>query len=179
MVTEDERRSGLAEFRYVIRPNCALSCAQAVAVFCACVVSTLAAGLVFLTLGAPLVLPFYGLEMAVLGAALYASMLSGSRQEVVVIGPDVVTVEQGRRRPVRRHEFHRLWAQVVLQGPSRGRGRLALRSHGREVEIGAFLTEDERIALGRELALRVPLRGGSAPVGVQPQVGGCETVNND
>lgn len=165
MVIEDEHRPGLAEFRYVIRPNCALSWAQAVAVFCACVFSTLAAGLAFLSLGAPLVLPFYGLEMAVLGAALYASMLSGSRQEVVVIGPETVVVEQGSRRPERRYEFHRLWAQVVLQRPSRGRGRLALRSHGREVEIGAFLTDDERFALGRELALRVPLGGGPAVAG--------------
>ena len=49
------------------------------------------------------------------------------------------------RGEVSRHEFNRYWAQVVLQPGGRGRqALLALRSHGRQVEFGRHLTEEQR-----------------------------------
>ena len=39
----------------------------------------------------------------------------------------------------------------VLLEPGNGRQRLLLSSHGRELEIGAFLAEQERVELSRKL----------------------------
>ena len=75
--------------------------------------------------------------------------------EVVVVGPErLEIVRMGRSAPV--VQFHPYWARVSLQ-PGNWRGapsRLVVRSHGREVEIGAFLSEAERSDLaGRLTAL--------------------------
>ena len=49
--------------------------------------------------------------------------------------------------------FHPYWVKVRIEpGPWRGwPSRLLIGSHGREVEIGAFLNEDERQALAQRL----------------------------
>ena len=68
--------------------------------------------------------------------------------------------------------FHPYWAKVRLEpGPHRGwPGKLLIGSHGRDIEIGAFLNEQER----RELAQRITEllrdmqdRGGSQDTSVQ------------
>jgi uncharacterized membrane protein len=53
--------------------------------------------------------------------------------------------------PVR---FHPYWARLSLQpGPWRGApSRLLVRSHGRQVEIGAFLNDEERRDLAQRLS---------------------------
>lgn len=157
MVIAEEERRGVVFCRYVVRPNRSLTWAQAAAFFGVCTLVSLGIGVAFHLRGLPLVLPFSGLEMLALGAALYVSVRRGSRLEVISIGADRVTVERGYRRPREVQHLPRAWIQVVLESPpSRWYpSRLKLRSHGREVEIGAFLTEDERQALGRELARRV------------------------
>jgi uncharacterized membrane protein len=51
-------------------------------------------------------------------------------------------------------QFHPYWARLVLQ-PGRWRGwpsRLLVCSHGREVEIGAFLHDGERRILAQKLS---------------------------
>jgi uncharacterized membrane protein len=50
--------------------------------------------------------------------------------------------------------FHPYWARLSLQ-PGRWRNapsRLLVRSHGREVEIGAFLNDEERRSLAQRLS---------------------------
>jgi len=63
-------------------------------------------------------------------------------------------VEKGRRYPENQCTLARVWARVVLERcpkqwyPS----RLLIRSHGRAVEVGTFLNEEERRRLAEELA---------------------------
>ncbi len=108
----------------------------------------------FYVTGLWLVLPFSGLEMLALGAALYAGAWRGERCEVISISERAVAVEKGRRCPDERHEFQRGWAHVILQSSTNNwyPSRLLIRSHGREVEVGAFLNEQERQGLAEELA---------------------------
>jgi uncharacterized membrane protein len=72
-------------------------------------------------------------------------------------------------------QFHPYWTKVRLeQGRHRGwPGRLLIGSHGREIEIGAFLNDEER----RELAQRITgllrdaqARGGPQDTSVQGDV---------
>jgi Integral membrane protein (DUF2244) len=56
-------------------------------------------------------------------------------------------------------EFNRYWAQAVFSpAPGRPGGKLAIRSHGREVEIGIYLTAAQRAAAARQLRERLNIR---------------------
>jgi len=114
-----------------------------------CAVSSCIA-LAFAAFGAWPVLPFAGIEMAVLyGAFRYIDWHAGDYESLEING-DRVRIEFREGRAVRQVEFNRHWAQVVM-GEGSGRGRLALRSHGREVEFGCHLTNEERERVAQEL----------------------------
>ena len=93
--------------------------------------------------------PLFALiESFVLAFALGAAWRAGSRGERIVIDPDSLEVRSvPGRRPVR---FQRYWVRVRLVQGDR-RQRLVLASHGKELEIGAFLGEEERIELSKKL----------------------------
>ena len=102
----------------------------------------------FAALGAWLILPFAGLEMLVLFWAFHHVERHATDYERIAITGNKVSIEIREVGRARHHEFSRYWAQVVV---SRDGARLALRSHGREVEIGRHLNEGQRLALAREI----------------------------
>lgn len=65
---------------------------------------------------------------------------------------DRVVIERWVRGSVYEFEFNRHWAWLVISEP-RGteRGRLALRSHDKEVEIGILLSDEQLSATARRL----------------------------
>jgi len=102
----------------------------------------------FAALGAWLILPFAGLEMLVLYWAFHHVERHATDYERIAITGNKVSIEIREVGRARHHELSRYWAQVVV---SRDGARLALRSHGREVEIGRHLDEGQRLALAREI----------------------------
>ncbi|MCB1802938.1 MAG: DUF2244 domain-containing protein [Gammaproteobacteria bacterium] len=147
--------------RVVIRPNRSLSWHQSMLFLAAISVPLLLIAVVLATRGFWLVLPFAGLELLALYAAMYVVSHAARRCEVVSIGERLVTVEKGRDRgrcgdsggPQERIEFARGWVRVEL---SRARSRwypqkLWLGASGRRVEIAEFLAEDEKVELAAEL----------------------------
>ena len=107
----------------------------------------------FFTQGLTLILPFAGLELLALGVVLYISAWRSNIKEVVNVTEEKIRIEIGRNAPEKTYELDKTWAKVVLERswnnwyPS----RLLLRSHGRQIEIGKFLNEQERQCLGAEL----------------------------
>ncbi len=99
------------------------------------------------------VLPFAGLELFALGAAFYLCLSRSRWCEIVSVDADVVRVEKGRRHAEERWECPSIWARVLLEKspiawyPT----RLMIAYQGRRVEIGRFLSEDERAALAGAL----------------------------
>lgn len=138
---------------FVIQPNCSMSWQGQVLAFIFIGSVTLGVGVVCLLVGLPLVLPFSGLEVSALAAALYLSTRRGNIREVLTIDERAIAVESGRRVPEQREEFQRYWARVVLERSRNSwyPSRLLLRSHGRQVEVGRFLNEQERQGLALEL----------------------------
>jgi len=106
-------------------------------------------------------LPFLVFALVALYVAIERSYASGRLTETLRLWPDLVTVE--RREPggaVRRWHAHPAWVRLRLieeAGPVEQ--YLTLAGNGREIELGAFLSPEERVALHRDLeqALR-PLR---------------------
>ncbi len=138
---------------YVIRPNQAISWRTLICLYLIIFAVSMAIGLSFFMTGLTYVLPFSGLEMLALGAALYVTAHRGGVQEVIIIGTETITVESGRQVPESHEEFSRAWANVVLERSwnSWYPSRLLIRSHGRQLEIGRFLNEQERQGLALEL----------------------------
>ena len=107
----------------------------------------------FFTQGLTLILPFAGLELLALGVVLYISAWRSNIKEVVNVTEEKIRIEIGRNAPEKTYELDKAWAKVVLERswnnwyPS----RLLLRSHGRQLEIGKFLNEQERQCLEVEL----------------------------
>jgi uncharacterized membrane protein len=151
VVTHDKPRANCAHF--VITPNSSLSWrGNQLFLVVISAVSFSIAGM-FAAQGMWLVLPFAGLEMLVLAVALHRCCARSRWQEVISIRGRRVRVAVGTDRPERWCTFDRSWARVILaQAKTRGYpSRLLIRSHGREVEIGACLIEEERQRLAAAL----------------------------
>ncbi len=114
---------------------------------------TLVIGIAFYSIGLKLILPFSGLDVLLLGTAFYLCARRGSIKQVVHIDPDGITVECGREGPETTHIFKRAWARAELERSwnSWYPSRLLLRSHGKQLELGDFLNEQERQGLALEL----------------------------
>ena len=137
-----------AGFERVARRNNSLSSTGRILVFAFLFIVSVGIAGAFATLGAWLILPFAGLEMLGLYWAFRYVDRHAADYERIEIAGDRVRVEQFEAGRAVSYEFNRCWAQVVA-GP--GGARLAFRSHGREVEIGRHVNDDERLALAREL----------------------------
>lgn len=141
---------------FVVMPNQAMSWQGLVRAYTGIAAVALMVALYFYFLGLPLVLPFSGLELFCLGAVLYITAWNSDWREIITVNDESVSVQTGRHEPVSHCEFQRHWAKVVLL---RSRGwypsRLLLRSHGRQVEIGRFLNEQERQGLAEILSAAI------------------------
>ena len=111
-------------------------------------------------LGTPLLwvlLPFPVLAVAGIWAALRRNQRDTEIIEDLTLAPDrMALVRHGPRGRRQEWEANPHWVQVMLH-PTGGPvpQYLTLRGNGREVELGAFLSEEERIALRRELQQRL------------------------
>jgi len=142
-----------APLRIEICPHCSLSVRAALLFFGSlCLVSFTIAGLLARQGFWP-ILPFSGLEMLLLGWALKASMERRHQRQTITVTDDDVSVELQDREPAVQLVFPRHWAQVKLRRPASRLhpSRLTIESHGRQCELGSFLTEEER----RGLAVRL------------------------
>lgn len=124
-------------------------------------------GVAFIAIGAWPVFSFLGLEFALLFGALRWNHHAGQMFESIDLTERSLTVERvnpwGRRRS---WSFQPHWMQVNVDDPPRPESRLELRSHGRALVIGAFLTPEERLEVAEALRTslaRLTLQGTRAP----------------
>jgi uncharacterized membrane protein len=156
----DERRIELA-------PNCSLTNRQAVHFFTLTCAMAFGFALVLALKGFWPVLPFAGLEMAVLGFALKASLARGRTRQIISVSEDEVRIETRGIRGCRSEVvFPRHWAQVKLRAdfvrshPS----HLTIESMGRACEVGQFLTEEDRRFLAKRLSALIGRVSESPPL---------------
>lgn len=138
---------------FELRPNAGLYWRQTLIIFLMLSAVCLGIAIAFAFAGFWPILPFAGLEIMALGAALYVSARRGNYREVIRVTPSRVLVEKGWRHPEQAWEFQRAWCEVELQrSPLRWYpARLIIRSGVEQVECGAFLTDEERETLAEEL----------------------------
>lgn len=105
----------------------------------------------FAMAGAWLIIPFAGVEIAALGTAACMILRRAGDFERLAFSGDRILIEVRERGLARQFEFHRSWARLVT-GET---GSVALRSHGRTVEIGRYCCAEGRRALALELRGRL------------------------
>ena len=145
-------------FAYTARRNNSLTSSGRLLVFGSILAVSLGIALAFTILhGAWPLLPFAGAEMLGLFFAFrHVERHAGDYERVTIErGRLVVEVFDGSRRY--RHEFSSYWARLIVANEVR-QCRLAIRSHGREIEVGRHLDACGRRALARQL--RRELTGG-------------------
>jgi uncharacterized membrane protein len=135
-----------------LAPHCSLTPRGALLFFGLVAFATFGVACVFTVLGFWPVLPFAGAEMLLLGWALKGSMDRRFDRESIDISENEIVVEYARGTP-QRVVFPRHWARVKIRRPKSAlhRSQLVIESRGRAVELGKFLTEEERRQLAAEL----------------------------
>lgn len=135
----------------VIRPGFAVDWPQTVRVFLGMAGVTLGIGVAFTVMGYWPILPFAGVEVTALGAALYASARRSLDVQVLRLDADWLRIEKGRRRPEHCWRFQRAWCEVVADSTPGRELRVFIRSRGEAVEVGEFLDSEARAGLAEEL----------------------------
>jgi uncharacterized membrane protein len=137
----------------VLVPHRSLSVRGARWFFVSLCIPSLGIALLMTALGYWPILPFAGLELLAVGAALSINMRRRADTQQIVITGNAVAIDSHRGGRIVHYEFSRHWAQVKLRRakspwhPS----RLTVESHGRACELGSFLTEEDRCALAGRL----------------------------
>ena len=110
------------------------------------------AGLAFFLSGAWPVVGFLGLDVLLVWAAFRLNYRAARQYERLVLTRESLAVERVTHHGERRSwSFQPAWVRVDIAEPAEPDTPLELRSHGRRLSIGSFLSAEERVALARAL----------------------------
>ena len=114
---------------------------------------TLAIGVAFALAGLWLILPFAGLEVMALVWVVYCVAHKCHRIEVIRIDQDKLWVERGYRRPQSSWQSERFWTRMLVPRQEKPWQplRVFLRGRNEQIEIGAFLNDEDKRVLINEL----------------------------
>ena len=134
----------------VLYPARSLAPAGFYALMAAIVALSIAIGVGFMLVGAWPVAGFLGLDVLLVYLAFCWNYREGRRAELIRLDREGLCVRQiGPDGRAREWRFEPYWVRVTIdEGHDR---RLLLRSHGRALALGTFLTAEERVELARAL----------------------------
>lgn len=107
----------------------------------------------FAVQGLWLIFPFSGLEISLLIFCLYVRLKANIATEVITFDQHNVVIERGYRYAEKSWKYHRLWAKVFVKPPLfyGHPKRVYIRSHGKQLELGAFLNKKDKDCLIKDL----------------------------
>jgi uncharacterized membrane protein len=141
-----------APFHAVLYPNRSLGRLGFYALMSAIVLVSAGVGAGFVLVGAWPVTGFLGLDVLLLYLAFRWNYRAGRCAELVCLDRDGLCVR--RVKPdggIREWRFEPHWVRVSIDDPPRHDSQLVLRSHGRALAIGSFLTAEERAEVAKAL----------------------------
>lgn len=114
----------------------------------------------FVNIGVWLVLPFAGLEFLAFLYAFYVINAHAGDYESISIDDENVWIEKKSRREIVSVSFNRYWANVTLRDVGgnnalTAKTALFIGSHGKEVEFGRLVDEDQRKLLARQIRQKI------------------------
>lgn len=146
------RSEGKVLFSVVIRPNRSASIRGLKVLIFVLSGFSFVVGLGFFLLGAWPVVPFLGLDVLLLAAALRFNLFASKAYEAISLTAKALTVRRVNHWGTQTNvSFQPNWLQVNIEVPPQRWSPLELRSHGRSMVIGAFLLPEERLQLANSL----------------------------
>jgi uncharacterized membrane protein len=102
-------------------------------------------GMVFLLMGAWPVFGFFGLDVALVYIAFKLNYRAARAYELVELTPSTLTLKRvSPSGKTSSFEFNPYWVRVLFTERHDGGNHLKLASHGRELEFGRLLNDEER-----------------------------------
>ncbi|NCX10858.1 MAG: DUF2244 domain-containing protein [Proteobacteria bacterium] len=99
-----------------------------------------------------LILPFAGLEIAILILAFYLNFRWSSKREKISISQEKVIIEKGINKAEYRWEEFRTFTSFQVSKDINKLLKLSFRSKGNDVLVGEFLNEEDKIDLKNEIS---------------------------
>jgi uncharacterized membrane protein len=158
--------SGDGTVHWLLRRNCSMTPAQVMAFYLSLSAWSLAIAGAFWWRGATLVLPFAGIEILAVGAALFVYARHATDRERVTLEPGRLTVECtiGRRTDVA--DFAPAWVRIE---PEHGdRSLIEVSGQGQRISFGRFVRPELRRALADELRAALGRCGASRRMSERP-----------
>lgn len=135
--------------RIILRPNLSASWRTNLifVLFLMLVMQLIAA--MFAYLGAWPILPFAGAESLFILLVLYFWYRRYAEQEVLTFAASHLLLERGQYLPRQTWQFDRFWLRGYIDQRPQGLPSVYLKCQGRALEIGRYLSEDEKRQLVR------------------------------
>jgi len=141
--------TGESVVEWVLRRNCALGPRQVLLAFGVLSAISLVIASGFWLVGATLVMPFTGLELAALAGALWVYARHATDRERLRLAGRTLVVERVNGARTERTEFDTEWLRV--EPKSDERSLIELSGQGRRVAVGRFVRPELRCPLASEL----------------------------
>ncbi len=142
---------------WTFKRNCSITPGQLGVFYASLSLLSLAIATAFWFRGAKLVMPFTGLELIALGAALLLYARHASDREELRLTANALDVQWLNGERLQREALDLRWLQVE---PSEA-GLISLRSRGQTIEVGRYIRPERRSAWARELSAAVTRARGS------------------
>ena len=112
--------------------------------FFACVSLTIA--FYWVAQGAWVVLPFAGIEIALLSLMMYRVSWLTYRRQIITVSPDSIRMEMGVHYPSHSWQIQRFGAVLHVEKPETRFGpvRLMVKQSGHSAEVGHFLNQQDK-----------------------------------
>ena len=137
--------------QWFLRRNCSIRPTQLGWLYASICFVSLGVGAAFWSFGAPLVIPFAGLEMAALGLAFILYAQHAADGERILLEDDRLIVELENAGKLERAEFNREWVRVEPHADDHS--LIALSAHGKTIQVGRFVRPEMRSALAKEIRM--------------------------
>lgn len=106
--------------------------------------------ILFFLFGAPLILPFAGLEILILFFAFYFSFKWSSQREEIYISEELVRIKKQKIR-FREWKEYRIFVKFKVTNKSNEDFDLSFTSRGRNIVVGEFLNLEDKISLKNKI----------------------------
>ncbi len=137
--------------QWFLRRNCSIRPTHLGWIYTAICLVSLGIGAAFWAFGAPLVIPFAGLEVVALGLAFILYAQHAADGERILLDGDRLIVELENAGKLERAEFNREWVRVEPQADDHS--LIALSANGKTVRVGRYVRPEMRPELAREIRM--------------------------
>jgi uncharacterized membrane protein len=117
-------------------------------------------GIGFSAMGVWLVMPFVGIELLALAYAFYYVNTHEGDYETITIDGDKLKIETCIQGQVKQQDLNVYWTKLVQRELENGELHLGFISHGKEINVGKYLTRAQRETIAVQLKKRMALHRG-------------------